>query len=79
MNKKIKYQNGGFISSSTGNDTFGAGDDYISPRDAGMELMAKGGGLMGFMNGGSVLDSQMGKGGTKKGMIRKTARKAYNK
>ena len=61
MNKKMKYQAGGFVPSSTGNDTFGAGDGNISPRDAGMDSMAKNGGLMGFINGGSVLDAQMGK------------------
>ena len=66
MNKKMKYQAGGFVPSSTGNDTFGAGDGNISPRDAGMDSMAKGGGLMGFMNGGSVLDAQMGKAQTGK-------------
>ena len=61
MNKKMKYQAGGFVPSSTGNDTFGAGDGNISPRDAGMDSMAKNGGLMGFLAGGSVLDAQMGK------------------
>ena len=37
----------------------GAGDGDMTPQKAGMRAMAKGGGLMGFMNGGSVLDSMM--------------------
>tara|TARA_R110001606_G_scaffold238156_1_gene386204 strand:+ start:161 stop:355 length:195 start_codon:yes stop_codon:yes gene_type:complete len=51
MKAKMKgYGMGGF--------TMGAGD--MSPAKAGMEAIAKGGGLMGFMSGGSVLDPRMG-------------------
>ena len=51
MKAKMKgYQYGGGF-------TMGAGDGDMSPAKAGMIAMAKGGGLMGFMNGGSVLDS----------------------
>tara|TARA_Y100000361_G_C11037650_1_gene278161 strand:+ start:45 stop:263 length:219 start_codon:yes stop_codon:yes gene_type:complete len=63
-------------------DSYGDGDMNETPRQAAMESMAKGGGLKGFMDGGSVLDPIMGKmkrGGTKKGMRRKTARRAYMK
>ena len=50
MKAKMKgYQNGGGF-------TMGAGDGDMSPAKAGMIAMAKGGGLMGFMNGGSPLD-----------------------
>ena len=64
--------------------TYGAGDGDISPRDANMESMARGGGLMGFRNGGGVMDgmekaSSYKRGGTKTGMKRKTARRAYVK
>ena len=65
-----------------GGFTYGAGDGDTTPRDAGMEMMARGGGLNMFTAGGSVLDPMMGKmkkGGTKKGMVRKTARRAYKK
>lgn len=72
-NKKMTYNMGGM--------TYGAGDGDITPRDANMNMIAKNGGLMGFQDGGSVLDGMMnmGAGGssTKKGMVRKTARKAY--
>ena len=63
MNKKANsYGNGGGF-------TMGAGDGDMTPAKAGMMEMAKGGGLMGFMNGGSVLDPMMGQmkmGGQKK-------------
>ena len=63
MNKKANsYGNGGGF-------TTGAGDGDMTPAKAGMMAMAKGGGLMGFMNGGSVLDPMMGQmkmGGQKK-------------
>ena len=39
-----------------GGFTKGAGDGDITPSKAGMESMAKDGGLKGFMEGGSVLD-----------------------
>jgi hypothetical protein len=42
-----------------GGSTMGAGDGDMTPQKAGMRSMAKGGGLMGFMNGGSVLDPMM--------------------
>lgn len=62
MNNKMKYNMGGF--------TYGAGDGDMTPQKANMESMAKGGGLMGYMNGGGVMDNmmdKMGKGGAKKG------------
>jgi hypothetical protein len=37
-------------------NSFGAGNGYITPQRANMNQMAKGGGLMGFMTGGSVID-----------------------
>ena len=61
MNKKMKYNRGG---------TYGAGDGDMSPQRANMNMMAKGGGLKGFMNGGGVMDNMMemkGMGGAKKG------------
>jgi len=58
MNKKMKYQNGGTISNS-----YGAGVREETPRDMAMNTMATAGGLMGYMNGGSVLDPIMQKGG----------------
>jgi hypothetical protein len=39
-----------------GGSTYGAGDGDITPGKARMNQMAKGGGLMGYMNGGDVLD-----------------------
>jgi hypothetical protein len=42
-----------------GGSTMGAGDGDMTPQKAGMRAMAKGGGLMGFMEGGSVLDPMM--------------------
>lgn len=51
--EKKKYNMGG--------KTYGAGDGDITPQKANMESMAKGGGLMGFMSGGSVLDPLMNK------------------
>lgn len=66
MNKK-KYNMGGF--------TYGAGDGDMTPQKANMESMAKGGGLMGYMNGGGVMDNMMDKktygGGSSKGNARK--------
>tara|TARA_R110001592_G_scaffold51221_3_gene157849 strand:- start:1624 stop:1809 length:186 start_codon:yes stop_codon:yes gene_type:complete len=61
MGNVKKYGNGGF--------TYGAGDGDMTPQKAGMRAMAAGGGLMGFVNGGSVLDSMMNpmkNGGSKK-------------
>ena len=52
MGNVKKYGNGG-------GSTMGAGDGDITPPKAGMRAMAKGRGLMGFMNGGSVLDPMM--------------------
>tara|TARA_R110002012_G_scaffold88233_1_gene217486 strand:- start:14348 stop:14653 length:306 start_codon:yes stop_codon:yes gene_type:complete len=63
MAKVVKYEGGGGF-------TYGAGDGDITPQKANMESMAKGGGLMGYMNGGGVMDNmmdKMGKGGAKKG------------
>jgi len=48
-----------------GGFTDGAGDGDMTPQKAGMREMAASGGLMGFLNGGSVLDP-MTKGGSKK-------------
>ena len=66
-----------------GGFTYGAGDGDISPREANMNQMAAGGGLKGFKSGGSVMDGMeqpsYKHGGTKKGMKRKTARRAYMK
>ena len=50
--KSEKYTYGGRF-------TKGAGDGDITPSKAGMESMAKGGGLKGFMAGGSVIDYKM--------------------
>jgi hypothetical protein len=49
-----------------GGSTMGAGDGDMTPQKAGMRSMAKGGGLMGFMNGGSVLDPMMNGGSNSK-------------
>ena len=63
MNKKVKsYGNGGGF-------TMGAGDGDMTPAKAGMRAMAASGGLMGFLEGGSVIDPMMGqmkRGGQKK-------------
>jgi hypothetical protein len=37
-------------------NSFGAGDGDITPQKANMNQMAKSGGLMGFMDGGGVID-----------------------
>lgn len=44
-----------------GGFTYGAGDGDMTPAKANMESMAKGGGLMGFRNGGGVMDGMMDK------------------
>jgi len=58
-----------------GGDTYGAGDGDITPAKAKMLKMAKRGGLMGYMNGGSVLDDPMAGmmkyGGSKKKSMKK--------
>ena len=63
MNKKANsYGNGGGFTS-------GAGDGDMTPAKAGMRAMAASGGLMGFLEGGSVIDpimGQMKRGGQKK-------------
>ena len=57
--KETMYRKGG--------STYGAGDGDITPNKARMNQMAKGGGLMGYMNGGDVLDpSTMQYGGSMK-------------
>jgi hypothetical protein len=81
-NMITKYGSGGKAPKkmNMGGMSYGAGDGDVTPRDANMNMMAKNGGLVGFPNGGSVLDGMMmGKGGssTKAGEIRKTARRAY--
>ena len=55
---KGSYTEGSKKMQSGGGFTDGAGDGDITPKDAMMQ-MAKGGGLMGFMNGGGVLDPLM--------------------
>lgn len=66
---KINYNYGGGF-------TDGAGDGDITPNRARMNMMSKGGGLMGYMAGGDVLDpstmSSMKYGG---GMKRKKSMK----
>ena len=53
MNKKANsYGNGGGF-------TMGAGDGDMTPAKAGMRAMAANDGLMGFLDGGSVIDSMM--------------------
>jgi len=72
MGNVRKYGKGGskqMEGYNMGGSTYGAGDGDMTPQKAGMREMAKGGGLMGFMNGGSVLDSMMNpmkNGGSKK-------------
>lgn len=57
-----KYGKGGSTVQNQGEYTYGggftmgAGDGDITPGKAGMRAMAKGGGLMGFMEGGDVID-----------------------
>jgi len=71
-------------------NSFGSGDmanentpgrvmDIATMGKERMNSYAKGGGLMGMMNGGDVMEpmSYGNGGGTKKGMKRKTARRAY--
>jgi len=61
-------------------DSYGDGDMNETPRQAAMETMAKGGGLKGFMKGGSVLDPIMGKKyGGNKGDERRSATRDYMK
>ncbi len=49
-NMRTKYQGGGGF-------TYGAGDGDETPQKANMNMMAKGGGLMGFTAGGGVIDN----------------------
>ena len=44
-----------------GGFTYGAGDGDNTPQKENMTSMAKGGGLMGFTNGGGVMDGMMTK------------------
>jgi hypothetical protein len=46
---------------NVGGATYGAGDGDMSPQKVAMTSMAAGGGLKGFMAGGSVLDPLMNK------------------
>ena len=57
MYKKKMKAGGGF--------TYGAGDGDMTPQKSGMEMMAKGGGLKGFMKGGN------------KGDMRRSAKRDY--
>lgn len=70
------YKRGG----PTSNLSYGAGDGDITPGKARMNLMADGGGLMGYMAGGDVLDpstmSSMRYGG---GMKKKKSMKKKKK
>jgi hypothetical protein len=61
--------------------TYGAGDGDVTPQKAAMTSMAKGGGLKGFRDGGSVLDPIMSKAsyGGNAGDIRRSAKKDYVK
>jgi hypothetical protein len=67
-----------------GGFTYGAGDGDTTPQKAGMnnprvgmvDRFAKMGGTMGTTD---VMDVYKKGGGTKKGMVRKTARRAYKK
>ena len=73
-NAGIKYK--------MGKETFGAGDGDMTPQKANMESMAKGGGLMGFMSGGGVMDGMMEKKmkyGGNKGDERMSAKRDYMK
>ena len=68
MGNVKKYGNGGskpMKGYNMGGSTMGAGDGDMTPQKAGMREMAASGGLMGFLDGGSVLDP-MTKGGSKK-------------
>tara|TARA_R100000541_G_scaffold2918_1_gene9473 strand:- start:7320 stop:7661 length:342 start_codon:yes stop_codon:yes gene_type:complete len=86
-NKMKRYNMGGDTLMATGAGGFTSSDDGmrdLTPQAMAMETMAAAGGLEMFSNGsGSVLDPMMNKmkkgGGTKKGMMRKTARRAYKK
>jgi hypothetical protein len=72
--KAYMQEGGGF--------TYGAGDGDITPQKANMESMAKGGGLMGFTNGGGVMDGMMDKKmayGGNAGDLSRSARKDYSK
>jgi len=68
-----KYNMGGGFYSDGANSPTG------TPAQDNMNMMAKDGGLMGFRTGGGVYENMMKKGGssTKKGGMRKTARRAY--
>ena len=62
MGNVKKYGNGGskpMKGYNMGGSTMGAGDGDMTPQKAGMRAMAEGGGLMGFLKGGSVLDPMM--------------------
>ena len=66
-NMITKYESGGKAPKKKmqmGGKSYGAGDGYITPRDANMNMMAKNGGLVGFPTGGSVLDGMMTYGGS---------------
>ena len=73
-NKKMKYNMGG--------KTMGDGDAFVppsamnNPRVGMVDRLAKMGGTMGTTD---VMDVYKKGGGTKKGMMRKTARRAYKK
>ncbi len=59
---KAALTNAGY---QTGGSTYGAGNGDMTPGRERMQAMAKGGGLMGYMNGGDVLDANtMSYGGT---------------
>ena len=62
-----------------GGETYGAGDGDITPGKARMNQMAEGGGLMGYMAGGDVLDpstmSSMRYGGGMKKKKKKSMKK----
>mgnify|MGYP000672046568 CR=1 FL=1 len=87
MGNVKKYGNGGskpMKGYNMGGSTMGAGDGDMTPQKAGMnnprvgmvDRFAKMGGTMGTTD---VMDVYKKGGGTKKGMMRKTARRAYKK
>ena len=76
MNKKMKYNYGGGKMSNGDGDKFVPPSEMNNPRVGMVDRFAKMGGTMGTTD---VMDVYKKGGGTKKGMMRKTARRAYKK
>jgi hypothetical protein len=76
MNKKMKYNYGGGKMSNGDGDAFVPPSAMNNPRVGMVDRFAKMGGTMGTTD---VMDVYKKGGGTKKGMMRKTARRAYKK